>query len=285
MIHQPVLQKEVLKYLDPKANENFIDCTINGGGHALAILERVKPKGKVLGIDSDKEIIGQLKPRDNLILICDNFVNLKKIVRELKFKPNGILFDLGMSSWHLDKSGKGFSFLRDEPLDMRYSEQTDLTAEKIVNEYSLEELEKIIKEYGEERFARKIAKKIVEKRKKKRIKTTLELTEAIKFKQKRIHFATRTFQALRIAVNDELNILAQTIPQAVDILAPGGRLAVISFHSLEDRIVKNLFKNLSSEEFEILTNKPIKPSLEEITSNHRSRSAKLRAIKHMGDKG
>ena len=282
MIHQPVLQKEVLKYLDPKANENFIDCTINGGGHASAILERIKPKGKVLGIDLDKEVIGQLKPRDNLILVCDNFVNLKKIVRELKFKPDGILFDLGMSSWHLDKSGKGFSFLRDEPLDMRYSEQTDLTAEKIVNEYSLEELEKIIKEYGEERFARKIAKKIVEKRKKKRIKTTLELAEAIKFKQKRIHFATRTFQALRIAVNDELNVLAQTIPQAVDILVPGGRLAVISFHSLEDRIVKNLFKSLPSEEFEILTNKPIKPSLEEITSNPRSRSAKLRAIMKYG---
>lgn len=284
-VHKPVLQKEVLKYLDPKANENFIDCTINGGGHALAILERVKPKGKVLGIDSDKEVISQLEPRNNLILVCDNFVNLKEIARELKFKPDGILFDLGMSSWHLDKSGKGFSFLKDEPLDMRYSEQTGLTAEKIVNEYSLEELEKIIKEYGEDRFARKIAKKIVEKRKKKRIKTTLELAEAIRFKQKRIHFATRTFQALRIAVNDELNVLAKAIPQAVDILASGGRLAVISFHSLEDRIVKNLFKNLSSQEFEILTDKPIKPSLEEITSNHRSRSAKLRAIKHMGDKG
>ncbi len=285
MIHNPVLQKEVLKYLDPKANENFIDCTINGGGHALAILEKVKPKGKVLGIDLDKEVIDQLEPRNNLILVCDNFVNLKEIVGKLKFKPDGILFDLGMSSWHLDKSGKGFSFLRDEPLDMRYSEQTDLTAEKIVNEYSLEELEKIIKEYGEERFARKIAKKIVEKRKKKRIKTTLELAEVIRFKQKRIHFATRTFQALRIAVNDELNVLAKAVPQAIDILASGGRLAVISFHSLEDRIVKNLFKNLSSQEFEILTDKPIKASLEEITSNHRSRSAKLRAIKHMGDKG
>jgi len=282
MIHNPVLQKEVLKYLDPKANENFIDCTINGGGHALAVLERIKPEGKVLGIDLDKKVIDQLGSKDNLILVCDNFVNLKKIVKELEFKPDGILFDLGMSSWHLDQSGKGFSFLKDEPLDMRYSEQTDLTAEKIVNEYSLKELEKIIKEYGEERFARRIAKKIVDKRKKKRIKTTLELSEAIKFKQKRIHFATRTFQALRIAVNDELNILAKTIPQAIDILVPGARLAVISFHSLEDRIVKNLFKSLSSEEFEILTNKPIKPSLEEITSNHRSRSAKLRAIMKYG---
>jgi 16S rRNA (cytosine1402-N4)-methyltransferase len=268
-MHIPVLQKEVLKYLDPKPNENFVDCTIDGGGHSKAILEKIKPDGKVLGIEWDKEICQKIK-LDRLILINDSYVNLKEIVKD--FGPiNGILFDLGMSSWHIDESGKGFSFLKDEPLDMRYSLDNELTAEYIVNNYSFENIEKILREYGEERFSRKIAKAIIDNRP---IKTTFQLKDIIRIPRSKIHPATRTFQALRIAVNDELGNIEKALPQAEEILSPGGRLVVISFHSLEDRIVKNFFKN---SKIEILTKKPITSSLEELKNNPRSRPAKLRA--------
>ena len=280
MIHIPVLQKEVLDYLDPKPNENFIDCTFGEGGHTSAILEKNKPFGKVLGIDWD------LKNRDfkRVILICDNFVNLKNIVKKIKFGPiSGILFDLGMSSWQIDQSGRGFSFLRDEPLDMRYAKNKSLTAEEIINEWSEEEIIRILKEYGEERFAKRITKEIIEKRKIKPIKSTFQLVQIIKtavplwYQHKRIHCATKTFQALRITVNDELNNLKNVLPSALDVLEPGGRIVVISFHSLEDRIVKHFFKN-NIKFLKILTKKPIKPSEEEIKINPRSRSAKLRAV-------
>ncbi len=272
-MHIPVLQKEVLEFLDPKSNENFIDCTIDGGGHALAILEKIKPHGKILGIDLDEKVTGHLKIKDNLILVCDNYVNLKKIVEKNNFRQlSGILFDLGMSSWHLEESARGFTFLKDEPLDMRYG-ANELTAEKIVNEYPQEEIEKILREYGEERFAKRLARKIVQERP---IKTTFQLLEIIK--RARIYSPNRVFQALRIAVNNELNNLKKVLPQAVEILESGGRIVIISFHSLEDRIVKNFFK----EEFQkgtikILTKKPITPSQEEIKNNPRSSSAKLRA--------
>jgi len=262
-MHIPVLQKQVLQYLDPKPNESFIDCTLNGGGHTKLILEKTKPKGKVLGIEWDKDINIKL---DRLIVINDSYVNLEKIAKD--FKPDGILFDLGMSSWHIEDSGKGFSFLKDEPLDMRYNSDNDLTAEKILNTYSLKEIETILREYGEERYARKIAKAIVENRP---IKTTFQLRDIIKISRGKIH---RTFQALRIAVNDELNNIEKALPQAEKILNKGGRLVVISFHSLEDRIVKNFFKNSS---LEILTKKPIISSEEELKDNPRSRPAKLRA--------
>ena len=292
-VHIPVLQKEVLEFLEPKPNENFIDCTIDGGGHALAILEKIKPDGKILGIDLDEKVIGHLKSKDNLILVCDNYVNLKEIVANLRlvsrrekkyqFGPvSGILFDLGMSSWHLEESGRGFTFLKDEPLDMRYSTEfsifnfqfsNGLTAEKIVNEYPQEEIERILREYGEERFAKGLARKIVQARP---IKTTFQLLKIIK--SSRIYFPNRVFQALRIAVNDELNNLKKVLPQAVEILESGGRIVIISFHSLEDRIVKKFFK----EEFQkgaikILTKKPITSSQKEIKINPRSSSAKLRA--------
>lgn len=284
-MHIPVLQKEVLEFLNPKPNENFIDCTIDGGGHALAILEKIKPNGKILGIDLDEKVTGHLKIKDNLILVCDNYVNLKKIVEKNNFKPiDGILFDLGMSSWHLEESVRGFTFLKDEPLDMRYQAEIQnskfqipnsngLTAERIVNEYPREEIERILREYGEERFAKGLAKKIVQERP---IKTTFQLLEIIK--RARIYSPNRVFQALRIAVNNELNNLKKVLPQAVEILESGGRIVIISFHSLEDRIVKIFFK----EEFQkgtikILTKKPITPSQEEIKNNPRSSSAKLRA--------
>lgn len=288
-MHKPVLEKEVLQYLNPQPNENFIDATIGEGGHAAAILKKIGPSGKVLGIDWDAEIVKKNKSQDRLILVNDSYANLKKIVEENNFKPvQGILLDLGMSSWHLEESGRGFSFLKDEPLTMKY--QTDsngLTAEKIVNEYSQEEIEKILREYGEEKFSRRIAGEIIKERKIKPIKTTFQLVEVIRratplsYQHGKIHFATRTFQALRIAINGELDNLIKVLPQAIEILEKGGRLAVISFHSLEDRIVKNFFKdNKKKEVVKILTKKPVIASLEEIKNNPRSRSAKLRtAIK------
>jgi len=287
MVHIPVLQKEVIKYLEPKPNENLIDCTIGEAGHTLAILEKNGPRGKVLGIDQDPEMIKNIECRisnieykKRLILVCDNFANLKEIVKKENFKlVKGILFDLGMSSWHLEKSGRGFSFLKREPLDMRYNPESPLTAEKIVNYWSAPEIEKILREYGQESFAREIAKNIIEFRKIKPIKTTSLLVELVKkavpkrFHHKKLYPATKTFQALRIAVNDELNNLEKGLSQALETLESGGRLAVISFHSLEDRIVKNF---LQERKIEILTKKPIAPSLEEIKINPRSRSAKLR---------
>jgi len=292
MVHIPVLQKEVLEYLDPKPNENFIDATIGNAGHTLTILERNIPAGKVLGIDADPEIIKNTKYsiqntvyKNRVILVCDNFANLKEIVKQEKFKSvQGILFDLGMSSWHLEESGRGFSFLKNESLDMRYNPRNPLTAARIVNYYSSQEIEKILKDYGEERFAKKIAQKIIEIRKIKPIETTSQLAEIVKsatphwYHRKKIHPATRTFQAIRIAVNDELNNLERALPQTLEILKPGGRLVVISFHSLEDRIIKNFLKEKAKENIlKILTKKPINPSLGEIKINPRSRSAKLRA--------
>lgn len=284
MIHIPVLQKEVLQYLDPKQNERFIDCTIGEGGHALAILERILPKGRVLGIDWNPELIQKLKDIDNLILVCDNFANLKDIVKRKSFKSvQGILFDLGISSWHLEESKRGFSFLRNEPLDMRYNSQNPLTTEKIVNYSSTVEIEKILSGFGEERFAKEIAKEIVNSRKIKPIKTTLQLVGVIQkavpswYQHRKIHFATKTFQALRITVNNELSNLEKTLPQTLEILKRGGRLVIISFHSLEDIIVKKFYRNQNQINLKILNKKPIRPSQKEIIINPRSRSAKLRA--------
>ncbi len=290
MIHIPVLLNEVLKYLDPKPNENFLDCTIGEGGHARAILEKNGPRGKVLGIDQDLKQIENCKSKmadfkKRLILVCDNFVNLKKIVKRENFKPiSGILFDLGLSSWHLERSGRGFSFLKNEQLDMRFDLKNDLTAKKILNEYPENEIEKILKDYGQERFAKKIAKEIVKERKVKKIEKTFQLVGIIKratpkfYHYQKIHFATKTFLALRIAVNKELENLKLVLPQTIDVLEKSGRLVIISFHSLEDRIVKNFLKEFFKKgQIKILTKKPIRPSLEEIKINPRSRSAKLRA--------
>jgi 16S rRNA (cytosine1402-N4)-methyltransferase len=273
-MHIPVLQKEVLEMLSPKPNENFIDCTIGEGGHSLAILEMIKPKGKILGIDQE---IRLKKGDKRLILVEDNFANLKSIVENYKFNNiQGILFDLGMSSWHLEESGRGFSFKRPEPLDMRFSKKNPLTAEKIVNYWSKPEIERILREYGEEKKALKIAQKIIELRGTLQIKTVPQL---VKITDSLGVSPQRTFQALRIAVNDELNNLKKALPQAKEVLNKGGRLAVISFHSLEDRIVKNFFKDYSQKgQLKILTKKPIIPSDEEIKNNPRSRSAKLRVV-------
>lgn len=261
----------------------------------MAILEKNGLSGKVLGIDRDPTIIKNLELKNRLILVNDSYANLKKITERYNFKPDGILFDLGMSSWHLEESKRGFSFQKDEPLDMRYSDVIDFsrslkihyqeTAEKIVNTWSEEKIEEILREYGGERFAKRIAKRICEIRKVKPIKTTFQLKEIIRrafpkrYKFGKIHFATRTFQALRIAVNQELENLKIVLPQALDILEPSGRLVVISFHSGEDRIVKNFFRDQAKQGLlRILTKKPVEPSEEEVRINPRSRSAKLRAV-------
>jgi len=293
-MHVPVLKNEVLRYLAPRSNKNFIDCTIGQAGHAISLLERIKPEGKLLGIDWSKETIFSLKKKlkkevegERLILINDNFVNLKKIVQEKRFAPvSGILFDLGVSSWQLKESGKGFSFQKNEPLNMQMFDARNQkpTAEEIVNKWSLKEIEKILKEYGEERFAKKIAQEIGKARKKETIETTFQLVEIIKksvplwYQHQKIHWATKTFQALRIVVNQELDNLRKALPQALETLKPGGRMVVISFHSLEDRIVKRFFKEKERiKEIKILTPKPIRPSKEELEFNPSSRSARLRA--------
>jgi len=287
-MHIPVLQKEVLEYLSPKPNENFIDATIGEGGHTLGILRKNKPKGKVLGIEIDPQMYQRLKTQmkkflKRLILVNDSYVNLKEIVKRYRFKANGILFDLGMSSWHIEESGRGFTFQKDERLDMRYDPKNYLTAEKIVNRYKKREIERILREYGGERFAKRIAKKICERRKIEPIKTTFQLKEIIKrafprkYKWGRIHYATRTFQALRIAVNNELENLRKALPQAFEILEPKGKLVVISFHSGEDKIVKEFLKEKAKEgNLQILTKKPVRPTPQEIKVNPRSRSARLR---------
>jgi 16S rRNA (cytosine1402-N4)-methyltransferase len=287
IFHKPVLLKEVIECLKVEKNKNYIDCTIGEGGHAIEILKKNGPRGKVLGIEIDPELYKKLKGEklERLILVNDSYCNLEKIVKKLNFKKvAGILFDLGISSWHLEKSKRGFSFLREEPLDMRFDPNQSLTAEKILNEWSEREIEKILKDYGQEKFAKKISRMICKERKAKPIKTTHQLVKILEratpvwYQRKRIHFATKTFQALRIAVNKELDNLKNALPKALEVLESEGRLAIISFHSLEDRIVKNFFKeNFKKGLIKIITKKPIRPSFEEIKKNPRSRSAKLRA--------
>ena len=289
-MHKSVLKKEVLELLNPQVNENFIDSTTGEAGHSLEILKKINPEGKVLGIELDEKVYQKLEQQKikNLIMVNNSFVNLKEIIQEKNFGPvSGILFDLGFLSWHIDESKKGFSFLKEEELDMRYNTKTELTAIKIINFWNEEEILKILKEYGEERFARDIARNIIKQRQQDPIRTTTQLSDIIKssvpawYRHKKIHPATKTFQALRITVNDELESIRKVLPQALEILEPGGRLVIISFHSLEDRIVKRYFKEKAQENLlKILTKKPIQASREEIKNNPRSTSAKLRgAIK------
>ena len=291
-MHKPVLLDEVLNYLDPGPGMKVIDATINGGGHGLAIAERIQPDGKLLGIEWDNEIFKSLKFKiesldlENITLINDSYVNLKKIAEKNGFtKADGVLFDFGISFWHLE-SGRGFSFQKDEILDMRFNGETEFSALEVVNTFSENDLRQIISEYGEERFAGSIAKNIVEARKTKIIKTTLELAEIIKnsvpvwYTNKRINPATKTFQALRIRVNQELENVAKGLDSALEVLKKDGRAAVISFHALEDRVVKNKFRDFKSKGFvEILTKKAVAPEYPEVKSNPRARSAKLRVFK------
>lgn len=286
-MHIPVLLNEVIKLLDPKENENYIDATLGEGGHTLALLQKTSPAGKVLGIDLDPETLEIAHRKlqafgDRLVLVNDNFKNLEEVIENQKFKEiSGIVFDFGMSSRDIDESGRGFSFLKDEPLLMNFGSDAMLTAENIVNGWPEGELEKIISLYGEEKFARQIARGIIARRLVKPIKTTFDLVEVIEkatpnfYHHGKIHPATRTFQALRIAVNDELNSIQKGLEASLRVLSSGAKIAAISFHSLEDRIVKNFFRD-NKKTLKILTKKPVVPAQVEILNNSRARSAKLR---------
>ncbi|MBI2953133.1 MAG: 16S rRNA (cytosine(1402)-N(4))-methyltransferase RsmH [Chloroflexi bacterium] len=304
--HIPVLFEEVLAVLDPKAGERYIDCTVGAGGHAAGILERSQPDGRLLGLDADPEALRIAARRleryaSRFVLVNDNFVNLGSVARASGFFPvDGILFDLGVSSMQLDSLERGFSFRADAPLDMRFGPQQRVTAYDLIDELSEQELAAIIARYGEEPRAKAIARAIVAARQKEPIRRTGQLTKIIERvvpSHGKIHPATRTFQALRIAVNDELENLESALGQAVEILAPGGRMAVMSFHSLEDRVVKQFFALESSgcicpprlpictcdhrPRLAVSTRKPIVPSEDEKRQNPRSRSAKLRAARRL----
>jgi|SRR6056297_1339846 len=290
-MHIPVLKSEVLKYIDPEPGRQFIDCTINGGGHAQAILERTGSKGSLLGIDLTPEFIEQLKKKkdkenwDNLKLVQGNYNQLTEIAYRNDFYPvHGILLDLGFSSNHLEEIERGFSFEKDQRLDMRYNPEQKLTAAEIINKKTKPELEELFFKFGEEKHTAKIVEEIIKARQKDPIKTTDQLVSIIKravpeyYQKRRFHPATKVFQALRIAVNKELQNLEEVLPQAMALLKKGGRLVIISFHSLEDQRVKRFFKE--QEELgviSVLTPKPISPHDEEVQNNPRARSAKLRA--------
>lgn len=292
--HIPVMPKEVISYLNIKPESWFVDCTLGGGGHTEEILAL---GGKVLGIDLDPEALAEVAGRhhadigqktENLILYQSNFADLKDVVDKFNLRPVvGILLDLGVSSHQLETAERGFSFNVDAPLDMRMNPKLQVTAADLVNGLHEKELTELFQKFGEENFAKPIARKIIEQRQGQPIKTTNQLAQIIlsirhRSDSDRTHPATRVFQALRIAVNDELNSLKTVLPQALDILTPGGRLVVISFHSLEDRIVKDFFKNEHKNgTLTIITQKPITPTQEEVDFNPRSRSGKLRAVEKL----
>ena len=292
-MHIPVLLNEALEGLVISEGKFIIDGTVDGGGHGLEIARRIGKKGIFLGVDRDEELLAKLKEKvahefkknsdAKIVLAHGSYAELPEILQDKKLKKaDGLLLDLGFSSEQLDAK-RGFSFQNDEPLDMRYDTSKGQTAAEVVNCFPEKELADIFYLYGEERFSRRIAKAIVGKRKRSRILTTFDLVEAVKesmpfkYDNGRINPATRVFQALRIYVNGEFVELEKVLSELKEIVAPGGRVAIISFHSLEDRIVKNGFKKAALEGIlKIITKKPIAPSYEEISRNPRSRSAKIR---------
>ncbi|UCC65487.1 MAG: 16S rRNA (cytosine(1402)-N(4))-methyltransferase RsmH [Anaerolineae bacterium] len=301
--HEPVLFQDVLAALKPESGQRFIDSTVGGGGHTQGILEASAPDGQLLGIDADPEALQVAQVRlaafgPRVTLVQSNFVRLEEIARQSGFYPvHGILFDLGVSSMQLSVAARGFSFQRDGPLDMRMDPSLQKTAADLVNDLPVKELADLLWRYGEERRARRIAQAIAAARP---LATTGKLAEVLiraVGRGGRIHPATRTFQALRIAVNDELGALEAVLPQAMHILAPGGRLAVISFHSLEDRLVKSFFRQEARDcicppnmpicscghkaVLRIVTRRPMVPSATEKACNPRSRSAKLRVAEKL----
>ncbi len=292
--HKSVLLNEVLKYLDIKNGDLVLDGTLGAGGHSLAICKKLGSGGVLIGLDLDNTAIGIAK---KVLDTCDiksffkqeNFRNMDKVLKELGYEEvDKILLDLGISSMQLDQSGRGISFKKDEPLIMTLKDtvtEEDTTAKEIVNTWAEESIADVIYGFGGERFARRIARKIVELRKKHTIETTFQLVEAIEaavpvwYKNGRINPSTKTFQAIRMAVNDEVGSLSDGLDKGISLLKSGGRMAVISFHSVEDKIVKNKFKEKQKEGVvNILTKKPIRPSTEEIKENPRARSSKLRVI-------
>jgi 16S rRNA (cytosine1402-N4)-methyltransferase len=291
-MHTPVLLKESIYFLNPKPGDIILDATIDGGGHAREILKAIGETGKLIGIDQDQDAIERLKSqitnsKCQIKLINGNFRDIDRF--KIK-KLDGAIFDLGMSSNQIESSGRGFSFKSNEPLLMNYGQDNNLTAREIVNKWTEKDISDVLFKYGEERYSRRIARNIVEKRKRKPIETTFDIVDIIRgsvpssYRHGRINCATRTFQALRIAVNDEINALKEGMEKVWKLLLPGSRLVIISFHSLEDREVKNFFSakggstSGGKKQGIILTKKPIIPTIEEKKINPRSRSAKLRAI-------
>ncbi|WP_147589359.1 16S rRNA (cytosine(1402)-N(4))-methyltransferase RsmH [Clostridium paraputrificum] len=303
--HVSVLLNECIDALNIKDDGIYVDCTLGGAGHSSHILQRLSKDGLLVGIDQDTDALKaageRLKEYENKKLVHNNFHNIDSILEELEIpKVDGILMDLGVSSYQLDEGERGFSYMKDAPLDMRMNRDREFSAYDVVNSYSMEDLWRIIRDYGEEKFAKRVAEFIVNKREEKPIETTLELVDIIKAaipakaRREGPHPAKRTFQAIRIEVNGELEILNKAIEDGVNRLNKGGRMAIITFHSLEDRIVKLKFRELANpctcpKEFPIcvcgkkplvklISRKAIEPSKEEVEENPRSRSAKLRVI-------
>lgn len=284
IVHVPVMRDEVLEALELKDSGVYVDATLGLGGHAVGILERAEGC-TLIGIDRDESAIRiareRLKGYQKVYFVKEKFSNLKDVVNSLGYeKVDGIILDAGVSTLHLKAEERGFSFMTDGPLDMRMDQDSELTAETVVNNYKEKDLADVIYQYGDERFSRRIAKSIVYNRRKHRITTCKELEEIV-FKavgrRGKIHPATRTFQAIRIEVNSELDELSKAVDSGAELLEEHGRFCVLSYHSLEDRIVKNAFRKLAKEGlFRIITKKPIVPEREEQKRNPSSRSAKLR---------
>jgi len=290
-IHIPVMSDKVLETLNPKRGEAYLDLTAGYGGHANQVLERTLELREAVLVDRDQMAIDQLTEKfqgSGIRIIHQDFLDAAKELLQEKRTFDIVLADLGVSSPHLNTASRGFSFRYDAPLDMRMDQRQELTADYVVNTYKQKELEAILREYGEEPKARQIASLLVEYRP---INTTTKLAEIVAQAwpgYSRVHPATRTFQALRIAVNDELRLVKETLPIMVKLLAPGGRLAIITFHSLEDRIVKRYFSGVAGDRYDtdirLLTKKPVIPSQNELVLNPRSRSAKLRAVAKIKNK-
>lgn len=304
--HYSVLLEETIKHLNIKEDGVYVDGTLGGAGHASVVCSHLGPKGRFIGIDQDEDAIQasseRLKPYGDIVTIVrSNYSNMKQVLADLGIdKVDGIVLDLGVSSYQLDTAERGFTYREDAPLDMRMDNRNDMTARDIVNHYSEYDLYRIIRDYGEDKFAKNIAKHIVRMREEKPIETTFELIEAIKaaipmkIRMNQGHPAKKTFQAIRIELNRELDVLKDTLRDMVNLLQPGGRICIITFHSLEDRIVKTIFRECENPcecppSFpvcvcgkkslgKVISRKPILPSEQELEENSRSKSAKLRVF-------
>jgi 16S rRNA (cytosine1402-N4)-methyltransferase len=300
--HIPVLVEEVMTLLKCGPHQTYVDATLGGGGHALEILKRTEPDGIVIGIDWDEDAIAEAKKAlmpfgERVKIFRENFIHLPELLKTMQIdEVDGILLDLGLSSFHVEKKERGFSLKGDGPLDMRMDQRMDRTAADLVNRLSLQELEYTLSEYGEERWAKRIAKVIVQERERSPIETTQALRKIVyqaiprRFHSRKIDPATRTFQAFRIRLNEELENLKEILETGWMLLRKGGRMCIISFHSLEDRMVKETFRRLERRGEEgsgqggvvrVITKKPVTPSEEERRKNPRSRSAKLRCAERV----